>query len=376
MKRIFDLKTFGVFLSRNKFYTLVNVLGFSVSMMFVILIMLYAQQENSVDKCIDKADRIYSVCVYGDDNDKDILEGTHWQTQKALMKSFPQLETTCGVATERLETTVEEKPIQMTTVFTDSTFFRIFSFPMVQGDRQHVLDDMQAAVVEENFARRMWGGENPIGKRITLNEMEGLTVHVTGVYRNPGRTSLGKSDLIIRFEHMDKVNDYITAPHMGNASGALVFLLAKPGNDLSQMGPAFDEAYKQMGFWVYKLPGRETHTKLLRFSDRYFSKAYPAQYGGACREHARGQEAGEHTVRGGAGHTALRGVQLCEPEHCPRSKAGQGDGYAPPDGCAERRCADATHHGEHVPVHVLLPAEHSHGLVGTRVCGKHSADGD
>ncbi|MGM9620649.1 MAG: ABC transporter permease [Bacteroidaceae bacterium] len=285
MKRIFDLKTFGVFLSRNKFYTLVNVLGFSVSMMFVILIMLYAQQENSVDKCIDKADRIYSVCVYGDDNDKDILEGTHWQTQKALMKSFPQLETTCGVATERLETTVEEKPIQMTTVFTDSTFFRIFSFPMVQGDRQHVLDDMQAAVVEENFARRMWGGENPIGKRITLNEMEGLTVHVTGVYRNPGRTSLGKSDLIIRFEHMDKVNDYITAPHMGNASGALVFLLAKPGNDLSQMGPAFDEAYKQMGFWVYKLPGRETHTKLLRFSDRYFSKAYPAQYGGAVSMH-------------------------------------------------------------------------------------------
>ena len=48
MKRIFEMKSFGVYLSRNKFYTLVNVVGFSVSLMFVILIMLYARQEYSV----------------------------------------------------------------------------------------------------------------------------------------------------------------------------------------------------------------------------------------------------------------------------------------------------------------------------------------
>lgn len=63
MKRIFEMKSFGVYLSRNKFYTLVNVVGFSVSLMFVILIMLYARQEYSVDKIIDKP-TVSTRCVH------------------------------------------------------------------------------------------------------------------------------------------------------------------------------------------------------------------------------------------------------------------------------------------------------------------------
>ena len=180
-----DFKTFGVYLSRNKFYTLVNVLGFSVSLMFVILIVLYARQEYSIDNCIDKADRIYTVCTYnGDDEHLDCHEGSHWFTQRTIQKTFPQVEMTCGVTYSDHEVGVGDKALQTEIAFVDSTFFRMFSIPLIQGNATHVLDDMNAAVVSEEFAHTAWPGENPIGKRIQMDGMDDLFVHCL-LYTSP-----------------------------------------------------------------------------------------------------------------------------------------------------------------------------------------------
>ena len=40
-----SLKSYLTFLSRNKAYTLINMLGFSLSLMFVIIITIYTEQE-------------------------------------------------------------------------------------------------------------------------------------------------------------------------------------------------------------------------------------------------------------------------------------------------------------------------------------------
>ena len=55
------MKSYFVFLSRNKGYTLINVFGLSVSLMFVMLIGLYTWQEKSIDKQVANADRIEAL---------------------------------------------------------------------------------------------------------------------------------------------------------------------------------------------------------------------------------------------------------------------------------------------------------------------------
>lgn len=266
------MKSFGVYLSRNKFYTLVNVVGFSVSLMFVILIMLYARQEYSVDKIIDKADRIYTVCTYkGEDEHADATEGSHWFTQRTIKKTFPQVEMTCGVVYSSCEVGVSDKVLQTEVAFADSTFFRMFSIPVLQGNAAHALDEMSSAVVSEEFARKAWGNDNPIGKRIHMDGMDDLMVHVTAVYKGMQGTSFEQADIIMRFEYVRYKNDYLTASHMGNATGASVFILAQPGYDLCTRHADFDKMYKDMGFWYYSMDGSTTHTRLLRLSDRYFS---------------------------------------------------------------------------------------------------------
>ena len=61
MNDLFNFGTFFKFLSRNKLYTLIDVFGLSVSLMFVILIAVYTTQELSTDRFHSKADRIYDL---------------------------------------------------------------------------------------------------------------------------------------------------------------------------------------------------------------------------------------------------------------------------------------------------------------------------
>lgn len=267
-----SIKSFGVYLSRNKFYTLVNVLGFSVSLMFVILIMLYARQEYGIDKCIDKARRIYTVCMYrGTGESSDCIEGSHWYTQRTIRQTFPQVEMTCGLYYNTVEASLDGKTLDCETAFADSTFFRMFSIPLTQGNAAHALDDQDAVVVSEEFARKAWPGENAMGKRLQVASMDGLSLHVTGVYKGMEGTSFGQADLIMRFEHVRYINDYLTDSHMPNATCCSVFILVQPGYDLGKQGAAFDKMYRDMGFWFYTMEGSNTHTRLLPFAERYFS---------------------------------------------------------------------------------------------------------
>lgn len=59
MRHTFNLKFFLRFLNRHRLYTAINVFGFSVSLMFVILIAAYVAKELSADRHHVNGDRIY-----------------------------------------------------------------------------------------------------------------------------------------------------------------------------------------------------------------------------------------------------------------------------------------------------------------------------
>ena len=57
MNNLLNIKSFLKFLGKNKAYTVIDVFGLSVSLMFVILISIYTVQELSVDKFQEHGDR-------------------------------------------------------------------------------------------------------------------------------------------------------------------------------------------------------------------------------------------------------------------------------------------------------------------------------
>ena len=90
MNNLLNFKSFLKFLGRNKAYTLIDVFGLSVSLMFVLLIAVYTVQEMSTDKFHTKADRIYLV---GNEN---------WMATGAaipykIKERYPEVEKVCPV---------------------------------------------------------------------------------------------------------------------------------------------------------------------------------------------------------------------------------------------------------------------------------------
>ena len=149
MKQLFNLKSYFTFLSRNKVYTAINVFGLSISLMFVIIIGLYTQQEYTVDTMHSKADRIYAQGYDMEHNgQKEAHTGSHWYIQKHLKQRYPEIESSCALVSSnfKLNLPTTEK-VMKRILFTDSTFYRIFDFELVRGDRNHVLDAVNSAVV-------------------------------------------------------------------------------------------------------------------------------------------------------------------------------------------------------------------------------------
>lgn len=269
MKKFFDLKPYLTYLSRHKLYTAINIFGFSVSLMFVILIGLYVEQEYSVDAMHSKADRICLIASAEDDADPRPYTGSNYGFMRYLASRYPEIEKMCTVVKQ------EEQPItkptgeviRSTFLYTDSTFFQLFDFPLIKGDRNHVLDQSNDAVISERLARKLFGDLDPMGRSFVF--YDSLKVRVSGVMGSMKGSSLPEADVVTRFEFMRYVN--INIYQMNNFGSADVFVMTKPGATLANKEKDLTEYFKTFAF-VYQAPGSKVQARVIPFKGSYFSK--------------------------------------------------------------------------------------------------------
>lgn len=129
MNPLLNFKSFFKFLGRNKAYTLIDVFGLSISLMFVLAIALYTAQEMSTDRFQEKGDRIYIV---GSENYAETGAAIAYK----LKERYPEVEKVCPVVTgggEKQQVLWSDKKLKAEYLFADSTFFDLFSFPLVKG---------------------------------------------------------------------------------------------------------------------------------------------------------------------------------------------------------------------------------------------------
>ena len=260
-----NIKSYITFLSRNKVYTAINVFGLSVSLMFVMLIGVYVWQEYRVDKQHSKADRIYALGV--DKGSKDRVIGMSRQVAPYLKSRYPEIEMICGVARdENMVYFNDDQMVKKYALFVDSTFFQIFDFELVRGDRRTVLRGKDDCVVTEQFARQLFGDSDPIGKHVRLANRDKV-LKVTGVMKEMENSSLQKADFVCRFEHVGYVD---LVENMNNAIGSNLYVLTKPNTDLKAKSADMTQYLKEF-FWIFQLNDLESKAIILPFSEQYFS---------------------------------------------------------------------------------------------------------
>lgn len=263
-----NLKPFIKHLVQNKVYTFITVIGFAVSLSFVILLTIYIKNELSVNDHQKNKERIYRLC--SDDADYFSPPIGEWvQNTAPEVESYTRIYNSGGIINKNTG-----DKYKLNYLLADSTFFNIFSFNLIEGDKNTALKTENSIVLSKEFAKKLFGNESPIGKQVFINSEIPCTV--SGIVDDISINSFfKKTDAIINFRLLKKLwgwDEVLTNP--GSCSFAFYFL-AKPNTDLRLKEAQILKMFKK-DFWVYK----QGHFKTVTFEplkDVYFSPIISGQ---------------------------------------------------------------------------------------------------
>jgi putative ABC transport system permease protein len=264
MSKVLNFKSYFNFLGRNKIFTAINIFGLSVSLMFVILIMVYVSQGLSTDRFHTNGDRIY---VIGNENQT----GFAWRIGERIAGQYPEIERMCPLASfPDYAVFVGDRKYKANVLVTDTTFFTMFSFPLIQGDAGTVMSAGNDAVISETFARRVFGDRDPMGQTIHLNDS--VDVVVNGILKDMKNSTIPSSDIIVKMDNIRFFNYSLDSKGGDNATGIQVFFQTVAGADLQAKSEDMAEFLKEI-FWFYKR-GIVQKVVLTPLKDIYFSEKF------------------------------------------------------------------------------------------------------
>ncbi|MCA6073979.1 ABC transporter permease [Fulvivirga sedimenti] len=194
-------------LYRRRLYSLINAVGLSIGIAFCGLIYLYIQNEKSFDKFQTNGDRIFRIEEYGYDDwgAKETGELYRYSAYvqipviPTLKAEVPQVEfaTRFSPHGEGIFT-YGDKIFNEEITFTDKDFFQIFSFELLEGNREKLFNDKNEVVITPSIVEKYFDGESPLGKTIELSIFgDNQPYVVTGVIEEaPANSSITYSLLI------------------------------------------------------------------------------------------------------------------------------------------------------------------------------------
>ncbi len=254
------MKSFWNFLKKNKLYGAINLVGLTVSMAFVLLLAVYIQRQLSTDSFQENADRVFVI-----GNDDRVTMG-YW-LDKHLKNNFPEIEKGCCVANVASADafTIGGELVYGSTMAADSTFFEMFSYDLVEGNKADWRVSWDRCMVSREFANVHFGDKDPIGQVVTYNNGN-YQLTVCGIYEDFGNSILKAPDVLLRGEIMTKINS-ANNEEMSNAGSGICFVMAYPGADLqARQSDILD--WCEENFWVYQ--SQYDKVRIIPLRDMYF----------------------------------------------------------------------------------------------------------
>jgi putative ABC transport system permease protein len=177
-------------------YVFIHISGLAVGLACFILIALWVRYERSYDRFHTNSDRLYRVAFTNETGDAH----GYWQTGTLagyLEEEFPEIAHATSFKEGQCKIAFENKGFYCMGGYADRGFFKMFTFPFIQGDSITALERPGSVVITKSLSFKLFDNEDPIGKPVKINET--LSYTVGGVIKDIPPNSSVNFDLLMPF---------------------------------------------------------------------------------------------------------------------------------------------------------------------------------
>lgn len=214
------MKSYLRFLSKNKLYTAIEVVGLSFALAFVIVLSSYIVNDMSVNRILKDTDDIYMVHSTGR---SDLFDEV-----PQLYAAMPEIKSSCGMVQSNNTSLFQdittasygENSMNVRIMGVSDTFFDFFTFPLSEGNPNDALASRSNVVISEAMANSLFPDGDAIGKEISVFEKNpfgkwsdepvldfDVNLVVTGIFKSFAKTIFNEPDLIMSKDLIQEKQD-------------------------------------------------------------------------------------------------------------------------------------------------------------------------
>lgn len=254
------MRSFFTFVFRNKFYYLIEVIGLSLSLAFILPLLSFMGVRWNIDHSHPNWRQIYEVCLFSDSQE------TTWGLAEQIRNSEPDITAvTQFLAYDyRYETPIyfKQESFSIEKMVVDNEFFDFFPTSVITGDLKGLKDRFQLAV-SESFAAR--SGIN-CGDILIYQDQ---TYSVCAIFGNYQESLIPDVDIIFG-ENSPLLDDERTNPDSW-WSLMPVFIQVKEGTDIQVLTEKLTRLCKDYYADYYQTHEQDKNALRLRRYDKVSS---------------------------------------------------------------------------------------------------------
>ena len=194
-------------LRRNTIYATINVLGLAIGLACCIDIGFFIHREMRFDFIHTELDKIYRILrETGDTDNRRFTASCPPPLGPAIQETLPGVSKVVRLLNPDNPSPVisygSKKFYEKNFYFADTNFLNVFSFQLLVGDRETVLNEPFSVVIAESISKKYFGTQNPIGKILKFKNH--LDLKVTGIMQDMPTTSSLQCEFIASFSTIQR----------------------------------------------------------------------------------------------------------------------------------------------------------------------------
>lgn len=217
---------------KDRTFTFLNVLGLTVAFSVAILLSMYALFELSYDHFHENKGSVYQVYS------TDIYpEGPEVGTSKsipfagALQEEVPGVDKITRFNGKGVLVLSKDKELRMSAAYVDPDFFSIFSFSILQGEKESPIGEKSSVAITEYAAKQIFGSTDVLGESITvISEGKESPFAISAIVKDMPNNSSIMFDIALDFTNQA---DFSYADYIGrwDKENHEVYMQLNPGMD-------------------------------------------------------------------------------------------------------------------------------------------------